>query len=184
MAKDKEFERNQTALQSLYEKLNHLAEYDRNLKFELTLYRGVLESEHRRKQPPHSNRHPPRLTALRTSTTHHHRLSTEEVPLAIASSQAERPDGTNAHSQADETTSIRATDLSDEEPNQQIQTDTERQITSSASTLSSIKAEENERPRDTVFEIPSPPGASGMSEVTRETSVSPDSRQSTNLTGK
>ena len=37
-------------LQSLKEKLNHLAEYDRNLKFELALYRGVLESEHRRKQ--------------------------------------------------------------------------------------------------------------------------------------
>ena len=29
-------------LQTLNEKLNHLAEYDRNLKFELTLYGGVF----------------------------------------------------------------------------------------------------------------------------------------------
>lgn len=47
MLKDFEFEQNQIELESLNEKLHALAEYDRNLKFELTLYRGVLESEHR-----------------------------------------------------------------------------------------------------------------------------------------
>ena len=50
MLKDLEFGQNQIELQNLNEKLNHLAEYDRNLKFELTLYRGVLEGEDRRKQ--------------------------------------------------------------------------------------------------------------------------------------
>ncbi|CAF1133464.1 unnamed protein product, partial [Didymodactylos carnosus] len=50
--KDLEVERNKNELQQLYEKLNNLAEYDRNLKFELTLYRGVLESEYRRRQQP------------------------------------------------------------------------------------------------------------------------------------
>ena len=120
LVKDKEFERNQMALQSLYEKLNHLAEYDRNLKFELTLYRGVLESEHRRKQPPYSNRHPPRPTVLRMSATRSHRASTEELPLAVASSQVERSDDETTLARTDQTISIRATDLS----NQQMQTDT------------------------------------------------------------
>ncbi|CAF1540877.1 unnamed protein product, partial [Didymodactylos carnosus] len=50
--KDLEVERNKNELQQLYEKLNNLAEYDKNLKFELTLYRGVLESEYRRRQQP------------------------------------------------------------------------------------------------------------------------------------
>ncbi|CAF3156375.1 unnamed protein product [Rotaria sp. Silwood2] len=49
-SKDNEIERTKIELQTLKEKLNQLAEYDRNLKFELTLYRGVLESEYRRKQ--------------------------------------------------------------------------------------------------------------------------------------
>lgn len=79
MIKDNEFERNQIELRSLYEKLNHLAEYDRNLKFELTLYRGVLENEHRRKQPMHSIRHTSRPTTLRTSATRKQRSPTEEV---------------------------------------------------------------------------------------------------------
>ena len=50
ISKDNELEHSKLELQTLNEKLTHLAEYDRNLKFELTLYRGVLESEHRRKQ--------------------------------------------------------------------------------------------------------------------------------------
>jgi hypothetical protein len=67
--KDNEFERSQIELQTLYEKLNHLNEYDRNLKFELTLYRGVLESEYRRKQQQlMNNQHPVRPTTLRTTT--------------------------------------------------------------------------------------------------------------------
>ncbi|CAM4782059.1 unnamed protein product [Rotaria magnacalcarata] len=49
-SKDHDIERSTFELHSLKEKLNQLAEYDRNLKFELALYRGVLESEHRRKQ--------------------------------------------------------------------------------------------------------------------------------------
>jgi len=68
--KDNEFERSQIELQTLYEKLNHLNEYDRNLKFELTLYRGVLESEYRRKQQQQliNHQHPVRPTTLRTTT--------------------------------------------------------------------------------------------------------------------
>ncbi|CAF3772870.1 unnamed protein product [Rotaria sp. Silwood1] len=50
ISKDNEIQRTKIELQTLKEKLNHLTEYDRNLKFELTLYRGVLESEHRRQQ--------------------------------------------------------------------------------------------------------------------------------------
>lgn len=50
VSKDNEIEHSTIELQSLNEKLNYLAEYDRNLKFELRLYRGVLESEHRRKE--------------------------------------------------------------------------------------------------------------------------------------
>ena len=50
VSKDQELERSKLELQTLNEQLTHLAEYDRNLKFELTLYRGVLESEYRRKQ--------------------------------------------------------------------------------------------------------------------------------------
>lgn len=46
--KEHEFERHQIELQRLNEQLQYLAEYDRNLKFELTLYRGVLQSEYRR----------------------------------------------------------------------------------------------------------------------------------------
>jgi hypothetical protein len=76
--KDNEFERNQIELQTLNEKLNHFAEYDRNLKFELTLYRGVLESEYRRKQQQHQlNKHqqPMRPTTLRTMTNKSRRNS-------------------------------------------------------------------------------------------------------------
>ena len=47
--KDTEVERNKLELQTLNEKMTQLAEYDRTLKFELRLYRGVLESEYRRK---------------------------------------------------------------------------------------------------------------------------------------
>ncbi|CAF3295658.1 unnamed protein product [Rotaria sp. Silwood2] len=69
--KDNELERSQIELQSLNEKLNHLAEYDRNLKFELTLYRGVLEGEYRRKQQQQqqlmNNQYPVRPTSLRTT---------------------------------------------------------------------------------------------------------------------
>ena len=68
LSKDNELQRSKTELQTLNEKLNHLAEYDRNLKFELTLYRGVLESEHRRKQQqkqsPTSTSHLTRPTTL------------------------------------------------------------------------------------------------------------------------
>ncbi|CAF1217905.1 unnamed protein product [Rotaria sordida] len=49
-SKDNEIECSKIELQILKEKLNHLVEYDQNLKFELTLYRGVLESEYKRKQ--------------------------------------------------------------------------------------------------------------------------------------
>lgn len=47
--KDKEdqFQRHTIELQRLNEQLNSFVEYDRNLKFELTLYRGVLQSENR-----------------------------------------------------------------------------------------------------------------------------------------
>jgi hypothetical protein len=50
LSKDNELDRSKMELQTLNEKLTHLAEYDRNLKFELTLYRGVLESEYRHKE--------------------------------------------------------------------------------------------------------------------------------------
>jgi chromosome segregation ATPase len=69
ITKDNEFERSQIELQTLNEKLNHLAEYDKNLKFELTLYRGVLESEYRRKQQQQitNNQQPIRPTTLRSN---------------------------------------------------------------------------------------------------------------------
>ena len=66
MSKDEELGRSKQDLQILNDKLTHLAEYDRNLKFELTLYRGVLESESRRKQPANPT-HLIRPTSLRTS---------------------------------------------------------------------------------------------------------------------
>lgn len=73
VVKDNEFERSKIQLQSLNEKLSHLAEYDRNLKFELTLYRGVLESEYRRKQQQQqqlmNNKYASRPTTLRTTTS-------------------------------------------------------------------------------------------------------------------
>ena len=65
--KDIEFERNQIELQTLNDQLNHLAEYDENLKFELTLYRGVLEGEYRRKQQLITNQRPVRPTTLRSN---------------------------------------------------------------------------------------------------------------------
>jgi hypothetical protein len=71
VTKDNELERGKLDLQTLNEKLNHLAEYDRNLKFELTLYRGVLESEYRRKQQQKQSSintsQPLRPTTLRSS---------------------------------------------------------------------------------------------------------------------
>jgi chromosome segregation ATPase len=70
ITKDNEFERSQIELQTLDEKLNHLVEYDKNLKFELTLYRGVLESEYRRKQQQQqitNNQQPIRPTTLRSN---------------------------------------------------------------------------------------------------------------------
>jgi hypothetical protein len=71
LSKDNELQRSKIELQTLNEKLNHLAEYDRNLKFELTLYRGVLESEHRRKQQqkqsPNSTSQLTRPTSLRSN---------------------------------------------------------------------------------------------------------------------
>jgi hypothetical protein len=71
ISKDNELDRSKMELQTLNEKLIHLAEYDRNLKFELTLYRGVLESEYRRKQTHHLIR----PTSLRTTN---HPLNTGE----------------------------------------------------------------------------------------------------------
>jgi hypothetical protein len=65
--KDNELEYSKIELQTLSEKLNHLAEYDRNLKFELTLYRGVLESEYRRKQSSNNIHNLTRPTTLRTT---------------------------------------------------------------------------------------------------------------------
>jgi hypothetical protein len=67
ISKDNELELSKIELQALNEKLNHLAEYDRNLKFELTLYRGVLESEYRRKQSSNTIPHLIRPTTLRTN---------------------------------------------------------------------------------------------------------------------
>ncbi len=73
ITKDNELEHSKIELQTLNEKLNHFAEYDRNLKFELTLYRGVLESEYRRKQTANNNNnnqsHLIRPTTLRTNNT-------------------------------------------------------------------------------------------------------------------
>ncbi|UJR31832.1 hypothetical protein I4U23_019309 [Adineta vaga] len=66
--KDNELECSKLELQTLKDKLNHLAEYDRNLKFELTLYRGVLESEYRRKQSTSSITHLMRPTSLRSNS--------------------------------------------------------------------------------------------------------------------
>jgi hypothetical protein len=70
-SKDSELQRSKIELQTLNEKLNNLAEYDRNLKFELTLYRGVLESEYRRKQQqkqsPISTSYVVRPTTLRSN---------------------------------------------------------------------------------------------------------------------
>lgn len=66
MSKDHESEQSKMELQILNEKLLHLAEYDRNLKFELTLYRGVLESEYRRKQMANNPVQLTRPTTLRT----------------------------------------------------------------------------------------------------------------------
>ena len=65
--KDYELEQSKMELQTLNEKLLHLAEYDRNLKFELTLYRGVLESEYRRKQVANNPIQLIRPTTLRTN---------------------------------------------------------------------------------------------------------------------
>mgnify|MGYP006892783596 CR=1 FL=1 len=49
-SKENELEESKLALQILNDKLRYLAEYDRNLQFELTLYRGVLENQHQQKQ--------------------------------------------------------------------------------------------------------------------------------------
>jgi len=67
ITKDNELECTKIELQTLNEKLNNLAEYDRNLKFELTLYRGVLESEYRRKQSTISTQYLIRPTTLRSN---------------------------------------------------------------------------------------------------------------------
>jgi hypothetical protein len=80
--KDNEFQRNQIELHTLNEKLNHLSEYDRNLKFELTLYRGVLESEYRRKQQQLINnqqQQPIRPTTLRTTLIRSHKNSSVRI---------------------------------------------------------------------------------------------------------
>ncbi|CAM2724985.1 unnamed protein product [Rotaria socialis] len=66
-SKDRDIECSTIELHSFKEKLNHLAEYDRNLKFELALYRGVLESEHRRKQ--YQKQSSTNITNLRRPTT-------------------------------------------------------------------------------------------------------------------
>lgn len=63
-------------LQTLNEKLTHFAEYDRNLQFELTLYRGVLASEYRRKQV--ANTTPTQLTRPATLRSSNRSLSTGE----------------------------------------------------------------------------------------------------------
>lgn len=55
-SKENELDESKLALQVLNDKLRYLAEYDRNLQFELTLYRGVLETEHRQKQSKHTHR--------------------------------------------------------------------------------------------------------------------------------
>ena len=64
-------QRSKIELEVLNEQLTQLTEYDRNLQFELTLYRGVLESEYRRKQQQLANdQQPPhRPTVLRTTLT-------------------------------------------------------------------------------------------------------------------
>jgi hypothetical protein len=49
--KDHEFQQYQYELQTLNYQLTHLAEYDRNLQFELILYRGVHQSKYVMKQP-------------------------------------------------------------------------------------------------------------------------------------
>jgi hypothetical protein len=80
--KDNELEYSKIELQTLSEKLNHLAEYDRNLKFELTLYRGVLESEYRRKQQQLINnqqQQPIRPTTLRTTLIRSHKNSSVRI---------------------------------------------------------------------------------------------------------
>ena len=72
--KNDEFDQCQVDLERLNEKLTHLADYDRNLKFELTLYRSVLEGECRRRQRNHSESDPIQLNPLRKS-----RSSQDEV---------------------------------------------------------------------------------------------------------
>ncbi|CAF3471943.1 unnamed protein product [Rotaria socialis] len=95
MIKDNELERSKMELQSLNEKLNHLAEYDRNLKFELTLYRGVLEGEYRRKQQQLMNKqYPIRPTTLRTTVTQSNKTSSllnnrNEVEMDFEKTSAE-----------------------------------------------------------------------------------------------
>ncbi|CAF1183420.1 unnamed protein product [Adineta ricciae] len=72
--KDNELQRSKIALEALNEQLIQLTEYDRNLQFELTLYRGVLESEYRRKQQQLVNdQQPHRPTVLRTTLTRVHK---------------------------------------------------------------------------------------------------------------
>ncbi|CAF1959714.1 unnamed protein product [Rotaria magnacalcarata] len=93
--KDNELERSKIELQSLNEKLNHLAEYDRNLKFELTLYRGVLEGEYRRKQQQLiNNQYPIRPTTLKTTVTQSNKTSSllnnrNEVEIDFETTSAE-----------------------------------------------------------------------------------------------
>ncbi|CAF1050170.1 unnamed protein product [Adineta ricciae] len=72
--KDNELQRSKIALEALNEQLTRLTEYDRNLQFELTLYRGVLESEYRRKQQQLANdQQPHRPTVLRTTLARAHK---------------------------------------------------------------------------------------------------------------
>ncbi|CAF1174612.1 unnamed protein product [Adineta steineri] len=86
--KDDELEQSKNELQSLHNKLSHLTEYDRNLKFELTLYRGVLESEYRRKQQQqqsNNNQQLARPTILRTTITRNNK----NVPVLTSHNQFE-----------------------------------------------------------------------------------------------
>ena len=57
--KNRIFAKSQRNFGELTEKLSHLAEYDRNLKFELTLYRNVLQGEHLTNYPLRKTRSEP-----------------------------------------------------------------------------------------------------------------------------
>ena len=119
IGKDTELEQSQLQLQIFSEKLNHLAEYDRNLKFELTLYRGVLESEHRRKEQQSTailQLHRP--TTLTLSTLDKSRAADDAVEnLVIEKRSDEEKESTPLTSLSQE-----STNLSDQDEQRQLST--------------------------------------------------------------